>query len=78
MTKKRLLTKGEMELLTSLNEGCNIALYRSGQVRLRDAKHNPIRNVSSTIFNEIRDLLVQREGLFYIADAGKEFFKSKY
>lgn len=53
--KKEEFTEGQLELLSSLAEGCNICLYRNGQVRLRDSKHNPLRNY-----------LVQEDGLFYL------------
>lgn len=60
------LTEGQVELLRALAQGCNIALYRSGQVRLRDKSHNPLRNLRADMFEEVREYLVQKDGLFYI------------
>lgn len=60
-------TEGQIELLRALvKEKCNIALYRSGECRLRDSNHNPLKNLRSDMFEKIRKFLVRREGLFFI------------
>lgn len=59
-------TEGQIELLQSLCQGCNIALYRNGQIRLRDSKHNPLKNVRGDMFEKVREYCEQRDGLFYI------------
>lgn len=58
-------TEGQIELLQALIQGCNICLYRSGQIRLRDAKHNPLKNLRSDMFEKVRNFCEQRDGLFY-------------
>ena len=70
--EKENFTEGEAELLQLLCNGCNIALYREGQIRLRDKNHSPLRNVRKDLFERIRHRLVQKEGLFYISDEAKE------
>lgn len=64
--KKEEFTEGQLELLSSLAEGCNICLYRNGQVRLIDSKHNPLKNLRSDMFEKVRNYLVQEDGLFYL------------
>lgn len=59
-------TDGQIELLKELINGCNIALYRTGQIRMRDKNHNPIKNIRSDMFEKIREWTVQQDGLFYI------------
>lgn len=59
-------TDGQIDLLRSLVQGCNIALYRTGAIRLRDKTHNPLKNVKSDLFEKIRTYLIQKDGLFYI------------
>ncbi len=73
-TKKLVFTAGETELLKNLCNGCNIAMYRTGQIRLRDRDHNPVRNISSVLFEAIRKYTVQIDGLFYINEEMKQNF----
>lgn len=59
-------TEGQQELLKSLAHGCNIALYRNGECRLRDAKHNPLKKLRMDLFEKIREFTVQKDGLFIL------------
>lgn len=59
-------TEGQIDLLKALVQGCNIALYRTGQIRLRDKEHNPLRNLRNDMFESVKQYLVRKDGLFYI------------
>lgn len=59
-------TDGQIELLKAMVQGCNICLYRTGQIRMRDKNHNPLKNIRSDMFEKIREWLIQQDGLFYI------------
>ena len=69
-----VFTEGETEILKLLCNGCNIALYRTGQVRIRDEKHNPVKNIRMDMFEKIRKYTIQKDGLFYINPESKESF----
>lgn len=72
--KKQVFTEGETDILKHLCNGCNIALYREGKVRLRDKNHNPVKNIRSDMFEAIRKYTVQIDGLFYINEEMKQTF----
>lgn len=59
-------TEGQIDLLKALVQGCNIALYRIGQIRLRDKTHSPLRNLRGDMFESVKQYLVRKDGLFYI------------
>lgn len=66
MKKIEEFTEGQIEILKSLCQGGNIALYRNGSVRLRDKEHNPLKNLRMDMFEKVRNYVVQKEGLFFI------------
>lgn len=69
MAKITDFTEGQIELLKLLCNGYNICLYREGLVRMRDAKHNPVRNVRSDMFEKVRSYLVKKDGLYIFDEA---------
>lgn len=62
-------TDGQKELLKALIQGCNIALYRNGTARLRDSKHNPIRNIRMDMFEKVKEYCERIDGLYYFNQA---------
>lgn len=73
MLKIENFTSGQKELLRDLAHGCNIALYREGLVRLRDANHNPIKTLRKDMFDKVKEFVEKREsGLWYFNEAKRD------
>lgn len=64
MAKISEFSEGQIELLKALTHGHNICAYRNGLLRLRDRKHNPVKNIRSDMFEKVKDYLIKEDGLY--------------